>query len=294
MMIKMDTIPREIIAWIFTFLPNRTFFTARRISRIFNEIVCNDKNMRVIKLQPINYDHIRKFPKQIGLCYSINDYESVLFPKINYNKFFLENVDKIVSLRVYHNEYIQYLSRMTNLTTLVLDNYRTIPGKIEISHLTKLNTLSLISSNVVTNKNISTLTNITDLNLCMNHVITDDSIKHMIHLKRLILACNETITDAGIYNLTNIIELSLWKTKKVTNSGIYGLTNITDLSLWSNDMITDLGIAHLTNITRLSLCSNRLITVNGVSKMVQLKEIDLEECSNRESIKLFTLSRFRA
>lgn len=185
------------------------------------------------------------------------------------------NLTNLTSLRIELSPNLTInigLKKLTNLTHLALLSRRVgSPSDDEgISHLTKLNSLSLPNCRVISDEGFKNIgTNLTELNLAQNRSISDACLSQLTNLKNLDISHGSLISDHGLSCLTQLEVLTLVMNNSISDVGLMSLTKLKNLNLDFSEKISDKSLMKLTNLTKLSVDNSR-ITNKSVKKLTNL------------------------
>jgi hypothetical protein len=124
---------------------------------------------------------------------------------------------------------------LTALTQLVVLRVSSQISDAALSGLTRLEKLTLIGHNDVTNQSVSLLTRLRDLQMSGNKVITDQALEGLTALQGLDISSGTTISDAALTKLTALEGLDINGNEHVTASAVLALPRLKYLVLNDRD-----------------------------------------------------------
>ena len=148
-----------------------------------------------------------------------------------------------------------------------------------LTGLTNLTVLSLSANNITDISALTGLTNLADLSLSKNGITDISPLSGLINLTDLGLSENGITDISPLSGLTNLTDLGLSENGITDISPLSGLTNLTSLYLQSNSIWDISALADLTNLTSLNLGKNSVSDISVLAGLTSLTWLDLERSS---------------
>ena len=167
-----------------------------------------------------------------------------------------------------------------NITGLYLDKNSSLKSIANLSPLSKLKVLSLVSTGV---SDLSVVTNFQSLNyldISKSSIVNLNSISGLTSLETLLLNQTNVSSIVPVQNMTNLKKLSLSGTKVRDITALASLTNLTYLDI-SYDYLAENSISKLeplTNLEYLNIENNLFFDSTPLKDMHNLKELNAAYC----------------
>ena len=158
----------------------------------------------------------------------------------------------------------------TNLTNLNVGMGNQISGTVDVSALTKLQSLN-VESNQITAIDVSALSNLLTLRVGSNRLSTLN-VQGLTRLQTLSAGSNQ-LSSLDVQGLTNLAELSIGS-NQLTSLNVQGLPNLMSLFAGFNQL-TSINLQGLTNLESLSLQDNQITSLD-VQSLTNLMEIRVQ------------------
>uniref|UniRef100_A0A6C0C8S6 F-box domain-containing protein n=1 Tax=viral metagenome TaxID=1070528 RepID=A0A6C0C8S6_9ZZZZ len=159
------------------------------------------------------------------------------------------------------------------------DNNMTIHTLKEFTNLTKL---SMTNCPKLFDEGIKTLTKINHLSLIGMDYISDRSLKELKNLTRLEICDCDRIYDRTLQKMTKLQHFETCGKTQITMRSLKYLTNLKTLMFDNRDYFDHEKLSHLVNLTdlRLTNCSNKNIRQRDITGLTNLSNLVLDEATH--------------
>lgn len=211
-------------------------------------------------------DSILEFEKEHGILFENRTGVSPFFN--SFNSFQLDQLGRVVSLKIYGIKSLNKISLFLYLQELFLSD----------SQITKI-------------EGLDNLANLTSLYLMGVQISKIEGLDNLTNLENLYLLGSRISKIEGLDNLTNLENLYLFGSQISKIEGLDNLTNLRSLYISGSQISKIEGLDGLTNLRSLNLSRTRISKIERLDKLVRLNELCLSDSQIEKIEKLDNLTK---